>query len=1151
MHPVSASFRERIAASERRVQGRVIVDFTDPFLDQTLAAAANESAVAALVPQVADAVTAPTRRWASLDGSTFADGLSFPMPSTPAEGQVGWWGTQLAGTGGVFVTPFPTLTVTFASRPVHELHVVGDSARGEWPVDFEVRLLGAGGVVRHTRTVTGNTLVDWREPITPVTEVTSCVLEVRRWSHAGRQVKILEFFTSIEQTYEAADLMSLSLLEERELAQDSLPVGNVTANELMVRINNADHRFDAGNRQSPLFNLLRPNRRIRAWLGAAAAKVARTETSIGDWQQGALTQVQPVLPGGLQLAPAVAAGVMRDSIAFLPTGEIVNARHAPRYVPGRFGQALLIEEGTTNRCTEAQSRGRAFTPVEGSTVTMTFDQPDPFGGVQAVRVQASGGTSLGKTIQAIWVPASGVRISGQLWARNRIATTLIVHSNLGGRHRSLLPADGWQYIRWEDIVGDAVGSAQFNLRVTAVADSVDCDIAWCQYEEKPYCTSWQLGGTPRAVETAIIDTTGIVDPAQGSVEWSWTPVNQPASTMVTQFTSPQVMRMGTYHSDGSWVLWAWNLGTAYAQLILFVRGQGGAGWTRTHTVISGAAWYVLNQPVALAVTWTGGTTFHVWVNGVRYGPFVSTHPLTAIAGNVLELFGNSSGPTNARYDDLRISSRARTDAEIQAAFASGAPLPVDADTTLKLNFDGRLHNFRASGSRVSPVLSLAPVAAVQGSRLAWTAATPAGTGVAVDARLSADGGATWGGWQPASNGGAIPGLPASGALTNHRLELRQTLTASADGAETPILEDLTATVDDIEYVPLGTFWSGEWHARTEDMHASTTGRDRLELLRKSTYAASQVAANQSLHALAVAVLTDAGLSPGEYWVDPALQAVVVPHAWFGTVSHREALRQLAEASLGQVYVDRHGIVRVEGPAWLLGQETFVSPALTVTDSLTIPAGQYFRKDTPVKWGEVANRIEVETQPLRPVAAQEEVWRSNAPHSIAAGQTVTVTAYYTAPPVIEGIASLEGAPTGASIAAASYFAWGATVSVHSPLAGSFTLVLRGRPLRVLNRERAVAEDAASVRDHGLLRYRFAENHLVQGLAQAQFIADTLLRLYRHPRRDLSLDWRGNPALLLGDTVITQDHGTWLRYWAIRQELDYDGGLRARLEGRLAR
>ncbi len=50
-------------------------------------------------------------------------------------------------------------------------------------------------------------------------------------------------------------------------------------------------------------------------------------------------------------------------------------------------------------------------------------------------------------------------------------------------------------------------------------------------------------------------------------------------------------------------------------------------------------------------------------------------------------------------------------------------------------------------------------------------------------------------------------------------------------------EDITS-IKRREYVPLGTFWSGDWSAPEDGVYAQTTGRDRLELLRKSTYSTS-------------------------------------------------------------------------------------------------------------------------------------------------------------------------------------------------------------------------------------------------------------------------------------------------------------------------
>jgi hypothetical protein len=139
----------------------------------------------------------------------------------------------------------------------------------------------------HTETVTDNTDIFWSTDIERVNEITKMELIITKWSHANRQVKILEFFTSIQETYETDDILLINLLEEREVSQGSLPVGNISSNEIDIRLVNENGRFDAGNRQSPLYQLLKPNRRIKTWLGTEAMPHATWRELFGDatWRE--------------------------------------------------------------------------------------------------------------------------------------------------------------------------------------------------------------------------------------------------------------------------------------------------------------------------------------------------------------------------------------------------------------------------------------------------------------------------------------------------------------------------------------------------------------------------------------------------------------------------------------------------------------------------------------------------------------------------------------------------------------------------------------------------------------------------------------------------------------------------------------------------
>lgn len=618
MYPVSQAFQDHMRADLRRVLARVTIDYTSPDLDQSLAVTASEAANVSYPAQTADGVAQATHRWASLDGSWVLDGTYrlAPGPADLSRYQFGWWGSQLAGQDGAFVEPHPTLTITHIPRPVHTLRVVGDSARQEWPVDFRIDLYGPDGALLYSETVTGNAAVEWSKTLpSPVLDVAKQVLTITRWSHPGRQAKVLEFFTSIQETYLSGDIVEIRLLEEREASQGSLPVGNISANEITIRLANEGGKFDPTNTQSPLANLLKPNRRIRAWFG-------------------------------------------------------------------------------------------------------------------------------------------------------------------------------------------------------------------------------------------------IRDDQTGQEEW----------------------------------------------------------------------------------------------------------------------------------------------------------------------------------------------------------------------------------------------------------------------------------------VPLGTFWAINWDSPDDALEATVVARDRLELLRKSTYRSSQVQQNVSLYALAEQVLRDAGLHPWEYVIDPALQQIVVPWAWLQPMSHREALRIIAEAALAVVYADRDGVVRIEAMGSVPAE-----PVLEITPDDYFPPLQ-----TPSRQDQVANEIVVTTQPLRPADDPQQVYRSTTPITVPAGQTVTVTAKYNQPPVIEAAASLVSPPVGVSITGATYYAWGAEVTIQNAGASSadVTLVITGKPLSVQGGEQVVARDPVSITENGVLRYQYPDNPLVQTLQQATAIAQALLASAKDPRRDIEVEWRGNPALELGDrvTVVGQD------VYVIRQELTWAGALSARLTGR---
>jgi hypothetical protein len=103
-------------------------------------------------------------------------------------------------------------------------------------------------------------------------------------------------------------------------------------------------------------------------------------------------------------------------------------------------------------------------------------------------------------------------------------------------------------------------------------------------------------------------------------------------------------------------------------------------------------------------------------------------------------------------------------------------------------------------------------------------------------------------------------------------------------------------------------------------------------------------------------------------------------------------------------------------------------------------------------------------------------------------------------------------------------------------------------QALERERVIVEDEANIAENGLLKFTLPPNPFVQTPEMARDIADRLLEIYKEPRRNLEMEWRGNPALLLGNIVSVIDSREQTNYRVAKQEIDYTGGLRTSMTGR---
>lgn len=224
---------------------------------------------------------------------------------------------------------------------------------------------------------------------------------------------------------------------------------------------------------------------------------------------------------------------------------------------------------------------------------------------------------------------------------------------------------------------------------------------------------------------------------------------------------------------------------------------------------------------------------------------------------------------------------------------------------------------------------------------------------------------------------------------------------------------------------------------------------------------------------------------------------------------------------------------------------------------SITKDNYFDLEQPAKSNELFNAIEVPISPFAVNDDTEDVYTSEEEHAIDAGEVKTIIAEFNSIPVKDAEAVIV--PSSGDIiideVETKYFAWGAKVVIENTglFPGTFTMSITGLPFTVISEETIADENLSSIAENGRLKYEFPGNHLIQERAIAETIAAGLLESYSTPRKDVSISWRGNPALELDDEIEAptyQKEGIDTRenFTVFKQKLDFDGTLRGSLEAR---
>jgi len=366
----------------------------------------------------------------------------------------------------------------------------------------------------------------------------------------------------------------------------------------------------------------------------------------------------------------------RSSLARDSRGRIYYPQNA-RFEVGKFGQAVLIEEGTTNLISnpgfenDFVSWGTWSSPSVAEIITI-----DRYEGTKSFHVIANGYNG-GKT-QSVTV-TGGATYTVSVYVKRVSGRPKVMQliSNPSGTTLGDKEATGaiGQWVRYSMTVTIPTNDNSLQILLGGAYDGGTAEAYYdaVQVEAKPYATSF-INGT-RAADLLTVPTTGIFPD-------------------VTNFSIELFAKADTVKTDGyQGIFGGRNIGGA-PPVDLLIHTNNNLYlfyYDSTETSLFINTGYSISNRTSwhyYAVTFSNGTV-KLFVDGVKVKEATITlKQYTGIGNFYLGRSISNSEYWNGLIDNLRISNIARSDTEIANAYNSGQPLQADANTTLLLNFDG-------------------------------------------------------------------------------------------------------------------------------------------------------------------------------------------------------------------------------------------------------------------------------------------------------------------------------------------------------------------------------------------------------------------------------------------------------------------------------
>lgn len=431
---------------------------------------------------------------------------------------------------------------------------------------------------------------------------------------------------------------------------------------------------------------------LNAW--DKSQRVAQLVTLTNNWQLVTLTLTTTTVSNDLEIIVYTNTGQAAQAVTFwVDALQIEEGSVAKSWILPSLGKGIMIEEGTIPLLSANQSSVEADTTgfstaaawLIDTGATISRDITEYWTGTASLKC-ISPGTNTYQGFETTGVSASAnTACTVSAYVKAPLGANLVLrardYTNLGNTADTAFVGTGaWQRVTVSITTG-ALAVTDLRLAVAVpAATAVTFYTDGLQIASKAYATSWQIGGTARAAETLAIPTAGVLSPTQGT--WEQMTYFIPSMKRTTEYpfiTHIPRVAGATYGgilfmhhpTTSNWRLMVEN-DSAGQMVTDFAESLITDGWHR------------------IGITWNSSSA-KIFIDGVLRGTI--NNPSMPSAFHTVAYIGSYNAGNyncNTLHDDLCISSIARTDAVMVSRGTSVSPLPVDADTTGKMDCDGNL-----------------------------------------------------------------------------------------------------------------------------------------------------------------------------------------------------------------------------------------------------------------------------------------------------------------------------------------------------------------------------------------------------------------------------------------------------------------------------